>query len=123
MTKYSPEQKRDMLRLIRTDNVGPVTFHKLIEVFKDPSEALRHLPDIALRGGRKSKLKIMSIAAAEKELAANEKLGARILVHGEPDYPHELAAIPDAPPVMSALAIFIYSAYPKLALLARAMPL
>ncbi|MGC6475045.1 MAG: DNA-processing protein DprA [Parvibaculales bacterium] len=114
MTKYSPEQKRDMLRLIRTDNVGPVTFHKLLEVFKDPSEALKHLPDIALRGGRKSKLKIMSIAAAEKELAANEKLGARILVHGEPDYPRELAAIPDAPPVISALGHIHLLRLPKI---------
>lgn len=95
------EQRLDWLRLIRTENVGPVTFRQLVARFGDPTTALVALPELARQGGRAKPLAIASRAAAEREVAALQKLGARLLTLADPDYPQALAAVPDAPPVLS----------------------
>ena len=45
----------------------------------------------------------MSRAEAERELAALHRLGGHLLCWGEPHYPPALAAVEDAPPVLSIL--------------------
>ena len=94
-------ERIDWLRLIRTENVGPITFHRLLEQYGSARKALDVLPDLARRGGRAKPLKIPAKAEAERELAANARLGAKLLCSCEPDYPEPLAAIDDAPPVIS----------------------
>lgn len=91
----------DWLRLIRTENVGPVTFARLMERFDTAGKAIQALPDLAKRGGRKAPLRIASLAEAEREAAAVTKYGARLIASCEPDYPQALAAIDDAPPLIS----------------------
>ena len=49
--RLSDVQRRDWLRLARTENVGPVTFDQLITRFGEASLALAALPDLARRGG------------------------------------------------------------------------
>ena len=88
------------LRLIRTPNIGPMTFSLLLQRYGSASEALRAVPDLARRGGRS--LKPASRADAEAEMAANEHAGARLLFKGGQDYPARLAQFDDAPPVLSA---------------------
>ncbi len=97
----SPEERRDRLRLIRSERVGPVTFHGLMRHYGTAAAVLAALPELARRGGRRSGLRIWGPAEAEAEMAAVERAGARLLVWGEPDYPGPLAAIEDAPPVLS----------------------
>tara|TARA_E500000318_G_scaffold20644_1_gene21197 strand:+ start:1602 stop:2744 length:1143 start_codon:yes stop_codon:yes gene_type:complete len=91
------------LRLIRTENVGPVTFQHLLARFGSARAALEHLPDLARRGGRRAKLKIPALEDIEKEIAANEAVGARLLVTGEPDFPAMLSQIEGAPAAVSLL--------------------
>lgn len=91
----------DWLRLIRTENVGPVTFHKLMERFGTARAAIDALPDLARRGGRQKPLRMVTKAEAERELAAVKRFGARVLCACEPEYPEALAAIDDAPPVLN----------------------
>jgi len=91
------------LRLIRTENVGPVTFQHLLARFGSAGAALAQLPDLARRGGRRAKLKIPAPADIEKEIAANEEAGARLLVTGDPDFPAMLAQIEGAPAAVSLL--------------------
>ena len=98
----SDAQRRDWLRLARTENVGPVTFAQLIARFGEPSLALAALPDLARRGGRMASLKIPSVAEAERELAAGEALGARMLAACEPAFPLPLAALDPPPPLLWA---------------------
>ncbi|WP_029007074.1 DNA-processing protein DprA [Azospirillum halopraeferens] len=99
----SDAERLDWLRLIRTENVGPITFHRLLEQYGTAAAALRVLPDLARRGGRAKPLHIASRAEAERELAANAGVGARLLCACEPDYPEPLAAVDDAPPVISVM--------------------
>ncbi|MCK5518037.1 MAG: DNA-protecting protein DprA, partial [Alphaproteobacteria bacterium] len=78
MTKesFSDKEKLAWLRLSRTENIGPITFYKLLERFGSAEEALKAIPDIARRGGRMGGLKAFAIDLAEKELAQVEKAGA-----------------------------------------------
>src|SRR5690606_31619717 len=80
------------LRLIRSENVGPVTFRALINHFGGARDALAALPELSKRGGRRT-IRICSEAAAEAELAAAERIGARPLFTIEPGYPAALPAI------------------------------
>ena len=91
------------LRLIRSENVGPVTYRQLIERFGGASAALDALPELARLGGRRRSLKIHPREAAERELEILEEHGGRSLVLGESAYPAWLAALPDAPPVLMTL--------------------
>ena len=98
--KLSDAQRRDWLRLARTENVGPVTFDQLIGRYGEASLALAALPDLARRGGRMAGLKVTSEAEAERELAAGEALGARLIAACEPDFPQALAALDPPPPLI-----------------------
>jgi DNA processing protein len=97
----TPSERIDWLRLIRSENVGPVTFYQLLSRFGTAQAALEALPEIARRGGRQRPLAIASKAAAERELAHVAKAGAQLVAWGEPLYPSALAAIDDAPPLLS----------------------
>jgi len=97
----NPSEKLDWLRLIRSENVGPVTFYQLLARFGSAAAALDALPDIARRGGRRNPLAVCTKAAAEREMAAVARAGARLVAWGEPDYPAALAAVDDAPPLLS----------------------
>jgi DNA processing protein len=91
-----PEERLDWLRLSRTETIGPVTFFALLRRFGSARAALEAVP----RLGRRDVVPAPR-AVAERELGALARLGARLVCWGEPDYPETLAAIDDAPPVLS----------------------
>lgn len=97
----SAAERLAALRLIRTDSVGPITFHQLLKRYGSAVAALNALPDLAKRGGRAKPLSIPSLASAEKELAAVQATGAGLVAWCEPGYPALLAKIDDAPPFLS----------------------
>lgn len=96
----SDAERRDWLRLARTENVGPVTFDQLVQRFGGAAAALAALPDLARRGGRP--IRLASEAAADKELADGAALGARLIAACEPDFPQALAALDPPPPLIWA---------------------
>ena len=98
---FAPAERLDWLRLIRSENVGPVTFYQLLARFGSAASALAALPELAKRGGRERPIRIPSRAAAERELATLEGFGGRLLCRDEAFYPATLRAIEDAPPVLS----------------------
>ncbi|MGH7009116.1 MAG: DNA-processing protein DprA [Stellaceae bacterium] len=57
---------------------------------------------MARRGGRAKPLTICPAEAAEREIEAVARLGARLIARSEPDYPAALATIDDAPPLLTA---------------------
>ena len=97
----NPAERLDWLRLIRSENVGPVTFYQLLSRFGSAEAALAALPEIAHRGGRARALTICPRATAERELQQLHAAGSRFVAWGEPDYPAALAALDDAPPLIS----------------------
>lgn len=93
----------DVLRLIRTNNVGTVTFYRLIERFGTASKALERLPELAQRGGAKQPLQAYPKVKAETELEKVEAYGAKMVVYGAPDYPKLMMTMDDPPPILTIL--------------------
>lgn len=93
----------DRLRLARTEGVGPITYRRLLRRYPSAAEALAALPALARAGGRAAPLNVPTQAAAERELAQVEKLGARLLFLDDENYPPLLALLEDAPPVLAVL--------------------
>ncbi len=96
-------EKLAWLRLIRSENVGTITFFRLVERFGSAGAALEALPELARRGGRAGGIKVCPKAAAEREMEALEGLGARLIGRGEAGYPPLLAHIEDAPPLIGVI--------------------
>ncbi len=99
----STDEKLAWLRLSRTENVGPVTFYRLLESCGTAEKALEMLPEFSRRGGRKKPLTAPPASDAERELKALQKRGGEIICACEPAYPLALGATEDAPPVLSVI--------------------
>src|SRR5215510_1736742 len=95
------DERLDWLRLIRSQNVGPRTFHALISHYGHARDALAALPQLARRGGASSPGRICTRAEAEREMAAAQSVGVSFVALGEPDYPSRLAMIDDVPPLIA----------------------
>lgn len=92
-------ERFDKLRLIRSANIGPVSYFHLLARFGTARAALAALPDLASRGGGRAP-RIADQRDIEGEIRAVEKLGARHLFVGEGLYPALLAELDSAPPVL-----------------------
>ena len=86
------------IRLLRSPNIGPVSYRQLLRRFGTAAAALAALPDLAARGG--SPYRAASEARVSAELAAARAAGARYLFHDAADYPAALAALDTAPPIL-----------------------
>lgn len=93
------QDRWDRLRLIRSANIGPVTYVQLMQRFGSAAAAIEALPQLAARAGGKAPV-LASSADVEREIASVERLGARFLFLGDPGYPPLLAEIDTAPPVL-----------------------
>jgi DNA processing protein len=92
-----PQERLDWLRLARSETVGPVTFYALLRRFGSAEAALDALPRLSRQA------RVATRQEAEAELAAIARLGGRLVCWGEPLYPETLAAVEDAPPVLTVL--------------------
>ena len=88
------------LRLIRSDNIGPVTFRQLINQYGGAQQALDALPELARRSGRMRAFKLFPADLAEAELETALKAGAAPLFTIEPGYPAALAQVEAPPPML-----------------------
>lgn len=102
MGVLSENEKIARLQLIRTENVGPVTFKQLLNHYKSAEKALEVLPELAKRGGRKRILTAYPVSEINKEIEELNKIGGKLIVLGDKSYPTPLAAIEDAPPILMA---------------------
>lgn len=99
-----PEAERTArLRLYRSENVGPIAFRQLLARFRTGEAALEALPGLARRGGRRRALKVFPQAEATRELEALDAAGGWMVHRGEAGFPALLAAVEDAPPLLSGL--------------------
>ncbi len=98
-----PLERRARLRLARSARIGPVTFHEALAHFGSAREACQRLATSA-------------DADIDREEARLAKVGGRFLVIGDAAYPAALAAVPGAPPALSAIGDLALLARPTLAL-------
>ncbi|MBU0800408.1 MAG: DNA-processing protein DprA, partial [Alphaproteobacteria bacterium] len=94
-------EKLAWLRLLRTENIGPVTFYQLLQKYGSASAALNALPEIAQRAARKKPLNIPALSVVEREYEAVQKFGGVMIAACEAAYPLALSALEDAPPILT----------------------
>lgn len=100
MTALTDVERRDWLRLSRTEGVGPVAFAGLLARFGSASRALERLPELSQRAGRGKALTPPPLDRIEAELDAGANLGARLIAVCESDYPPLLAQLDPPPPLI-----------------------
>lgn len=98
-----PAERRARLRLARSRRVGPVTFQEALQHFGSARAACRELATVSEA----------DVAREERALAA---VGGQFLVLGDAAYPAALAALPDAPAVLSAIGDLRLLGRPTLAI-------
>jgi len=101
--ELDPAERQARVRLARSRRIGPIAFVEALQHFGSARRACRELavvPD-------------SQIARERQALAA---LGGRFMVLGDADYPAALAAVPDPPPVLSAIGDVTLLARPMLAI-------
>lgn len=90
----------DRLRLIRSPNIGPISYRQLVARFGTAGKALEALPDLAARvGGRK--FIAAQPEAIHREMEHLARVDGRYLFIDDPDYPALLGELENAPPVLS----------------------
>ena len=99
MSGQADQDLLDRLRLIRSANIGPVTYFQLLQRFGTAKSALDAIPHLASRGGGKAP-RIADMNDIAREVEAVQKLGARYLFLGQGLYPPLLAELDSAPPAL-----------------------
>ncbi len=108
-------QRFDWLRLIRCEGVGPRTFLSLINYYGGAGEALRALPGLSRqRNSKPADIPNEGVIAQEIETA--RRFGARFVARGEPDYPHALAVIDTAPPLIAVAGPLDFASKPLISI-------
>lgn len=87
------------IRLLRSPNVGPVSYRQLLNRFGTAEAALTALPNLVQRSGTGYRPASEERVAAEVQ--AVRAAGARYLFHDSPDYPPLLAAMEGSPPILT----------------------
>lgn len=97
--RLDERQKRDWLRLSRTEGVGPRAFKSLINRYGGARPALEALPVLARERGRL--VRMPSEREIEDEMRAAMRFGVTLLASGEEGYPECLLAIDGPPPILA----------------------
>ena len=87
------------IRLLRSPNIGPVSYRTLLARFGTAEAAIEALPDLASRG--KTPYRPAASDRIEREIEAVIAAGARYLFHDQPDYPTLLGELESAPPILT----------------------
>ena len=85
----------DILQIMMTDGVGPVTFYKHLQTYND--SLTKTISAIA------QKKKLCSKDKATEEIERAAKLGVKIITYKDAVYPESLRQLNDAPPILYAL--------------------
>lgn len=102
------------IRLLRSPNIGPISYRQLLARFGSAAAALDALPDLASRG--RGPYRPANADSIEREVAAVRKAGARYLFHDQPDYPALLAELDSAPPILTCRGRLELASQPCVAL-------
>ncbi|MEM7779893.1 MAG: DNA-processing protein DprA [Pseudomonadota bacterium] len=97
--KLSQAEAFARIRLLRSPNIGPVSYRQLLARFGNAADALEALPELGSRGKRS--YRPAPASWVEKEVDQVRKADAKYLFHDQPDYPQLLAELDSAPPIIT----------------------
>ena len=88
------------LRIIRSSNIGSVTFKNLLKMFGSYTEVIKQAPELAKKAGSKKPFIIAEESQILEEIENTYKYGAEFITIDNSNYPDLLKQIHDAPPVL-----------------------
>ena len=103
------DQAEQMARLglIRTREIGPMTYGLLMRRYGSATDAVAAIPAMVKRGGRH--ISLTSLPSAKAELELIDATGAILLLWRDSEYhPNRLAQHDDRPPASQQKAICIF---------------
>ncbi len=98
-TTLTQDEAFARIRLLRSPNIGPVSYAMLLQRFGTAGAALEALPDLSARGGRS--YRPAPAESIEREVEAVRASGAKYLFHDQPGYPALLSELESAPPILT----------------------
>ena len=103
ITEQHPSKKEiiDWLQLSRSENIGPITFFKILEHFGSVENALANFDNFLNSLKNPQKIKLCERSIAIEEFEKTENFGGKILIFSDPQYPQLLREIPDSPPLIT----------------------
>jgi DNA processing protein len=96
----SDEERLSRLQLSQSDNIGPATYHQLLEIYNSAAEAITALPDLASGVTRGRRVRLYSRERALRDVERTHACDGKIITHGEPGFPLLLAQTVNPPPVL-----------------------
>lgn len=95
------EHQYNILKLIRSDNIGAATYHKLIGQFKTVESAIDNIDEVNKK--IKRKIKLASDKNLKEEIKILTEIGGEFLFEDDARYPEQLKFINDYPPVLCCI--------------------
>ncbi len=89
----------DILQLINSENLGPVTFYKLLQKFGSTQTVLENISSV-------KKVKLLSRNKAEAIYKYCQQNNISIITYNDAHYPKNLLELNDAPPILFAKGNF-----------------
>lgn len=93
------QDQLDRLRLIRSANIGPISYRQLLTRFGSAAAALDAIPALAARAGGRAP-KLATPDDVQREWSRVMDVGARYVFWGDSDYPTLLTELDSAPPAL-----------------------
>lgn len=87
------------LQLIRSENIGPITFWQLVRQFGSPKAAIDFLASD--QSGKLRKINLLPVEEAKREIERHQKLKIHLVSAYDPAFPKYLKTMGDCPPVLS----------------------
>jgi DNA processing protein len=114
-------QRAAYVALALTPGIGPSRIHAILQAchtatgaFSAPFELLRTIP--GMNAAAASAIAATGLSAGRRALEEAERLGSRVLIADDPDYPTLLRHIPESPPVLFALGNLALLSRPAVAI-------
>jgi DNA processing protein len=98
----SDAERLARMRLALSDNVGPATWHQLMDLYGNALDALARLPELAARVGGGRRIRLYDEARAHRDLEVAASLGGSLITFGESRYPAMLTQSGQPPPILFA---------------------
>lgn len=97
----SASEKINWIRLARSENIGPATFFRLLEIFGSATIAVEKTPEFSASSDLRKPLEIRPTSEIEREIVDAKKFDAEIITFVDDDYPRMLREIYDPAPVLT----------------------
>ena len=91
----------NILKLIRSQNIGPRIFYDLVSLTGSIQAAIDKAQELSLNGGSRRAIRIASDDEIYAEIEKIEKFGAQLVSYQSPYYSSLLKQIYDAPPILT----------------------